>query len=355
METAVSPNNNENDIPEGYEMLVHSSSPACRNHQSRRSSALVVEGCRVKAFMLVSELVKVAYGTFKSTNDKEDKKKDNLESKPNNPASSPVNLDYALSLFTQIATNIHSNRDNAMVVILYPPLCNDREPRGPARTGAPKKPLPIEIPAILLAELNKLTGNFGQKALIGEGSYGRVFHAKLSTGEEAAIKKLDPQDSDADFETQLSTVSRLKNEKERCTGAEPGPNLSWNQRVKIAYGAARGIEYLHEKVQPPIVRRDVRSSNVLLFDDYESKLADFTLSKQSPDSAARLHSTRVLVGTFGYHAPELSEDKVKQCIDPKLNNDYPPKAVAKDDEVLQSKKTNLALIFDIYDEPMTLG
>lgn len=86
-------------------------------------------------------------------------------------------------------------------------------------------------------------------------------------------------------------------------GAEPGPVLSWSQRVKIAYGAARGLEYLHEKVQPPIVHRDVRSSNVLLFDDYDSKIADFNLTNQSPDTAARLHSTRVL-GTFGYHAPE---------------------------------------------------
>lgn len=86
-------------------------------------------------------------------------------------------------------------------------------------------------------------------------------------------------------------------------GAEPGPVLSWNQRVKIAYGAARGLEYLHEKVQPAIVHRDVRSSNVLLFDDFVSKIADFNLGNQSSDTAARLHSTRVL-GTFGYHAPE---------------------------------------------------
>lgn len=88
-------------------------------------------------------------------------------------------------------------------------------------------------------------------------------------------------------------------------GAEPGPALSWNQRVKIAYGAAKGLEFLHEKVQPPIVHRDIRSSNVLLFDDFQTKIADFNLSNQSSDTAARLHSTRVL-GTFGYHAPEYA-------------------------------------------------
>ncbi|CBI29997.3 hypothetical protein VitviT2T_012849 [Vitis vinifera] len=288
------------------------------------------------------------------------------------------------------------------------------EPRNSntAKSGAPQKILPIETPAMSLDELNRLTSNFGSKALIGEGSYGRVFYAKLSSGEGAAIKKLDTsssQEPDSDFAAQLSIVSRLTHEnfvgllgycleadnkilvyqfatmgslhdmlhgRKGVQGAEPGPVLSWNQRVKIAYGAAKGLEYLHEKVQPSIVHRDVRSSNVLLFDDFLAKIADFNLSNQSSDTAARLHSTRVL-GTFGYHAPEyamtgqitqksdvysfgvvllelltgrkpvdhtmpkgqqslvtwatprLSEDKVKQCVDPKLNNDYPAKAIAK--------------------------
>ncbi|KAF0914092.1 hypothetical protein E2562_026500 [Oryza meyeriana var. granulata] len=159
-------------------------------------------------------------------------------------------------------------------------------------------------------------------------------------------------------------------------GAQPGPALDWMQRVKIAIDAAKGLEYLHEKVQPSIVHRDIRSSNVLLFEDYKAKIADFNLSNQSPDMAARLHSTRVL-GTFGYHAPEyamtgqltqksdvysfgvvllelltgrkpvdhtmprgqqslvtwatprLTEDTVKQCVDPRLKGEYPPKGVAK--------------------------
>lgn len=56
-------------------------------------------------------------------------------------------------------------------------------------------------------------------------------------------------------------------------GAEPGHVMSWSQRVKIAYG-----------VQPSFVHRDVRSSNVLLFDDYEAKIANFNLTNQSPDN-----------------------------------------------------------------------
>nr|CAD1826169.1 unnamed protein product [Ananas comosus var. bracteatus] len=291
---------------------------------------------------------------------------------------------------------------------------NDRVPRGPhaGRGGGPQKAMNIEVPSFPLSELNRFTNNFSDNALIGEGSYGRVYRATLSSGETAALKKLDPsvcQDPESDFVSQLAMVSKLKNEyfvellgycleesnrilvyqfatkgslhdtlhgRKGVQGAEPGPVLSWSQRVKIAYGAARGLEYLHEKVQPSVVHRDVRSSNVLLFDDYNSKIADFNLTNQSTDTAARLHSTRVL-GTFGYHAPEyamtgqltqksdvysfgvillelltgrkpvdhtmpkgqqslvtwatprLSEDKVKQCVDPKLDNEYPPKAVAK--------------------------
>ena len=86
-------------------------------------------------------------------------------------------------------------------------------------------------------------------------------------------------------------------------GAQPGPVLSWAQRVKIAVGAARGLEFLHEKAIPHITHRDIKSSNILIFDDDVAKIGDFDLSNQAPDMAARLHSTRVL-GTFGYHAPE---------------------------------------------------
>ncbi|AES63081.2 putative non-specific protein-tyrosine kinase RLK-Pelle-RLCK-VIII family [Medicago truncatula] len=293
----------------------------------------------------------------------------------------------------------------------------DGNPKGsrapaPVKPETQKAPPPIEVPALSLDELKEKTDNFGSKALIGEGSYGRVYYATLNDGKAVAVKKLDVStepESNNEFLTQVSMVSRLKNEnfvelhgycvegnlrvlayefatmgslhdilhgRKGVQGAQPGPTLNWMQRVRIAVDAARGLEYLHEKVQPSIIHRDIRSSNVLIFEDYKAKVADFNLSNQAPDMAARLHSTRVL-GTFGYHAPEyamtgqltqksdvysfgvvllelltgrkpvdhtmprgqqslvtwatprLSEDKVKQCVDPKLKGEYPPKGVAK--------------------------
>lgn len=81
-----------------------------------------------------------------------------------------------------------------------------------AKSGATQKVLPIETPAMKLDELNRLTGNFGTKALIGEGSYGRVFYAKLSNGQKAAIKKLDSsQELDSEFAAQVKILLILHN------------------------------------------------------------------------------------------------------------------------------------------------
>ncbi|EOA27228.1 hypothetical protein CARUB_v10023337mg [Capsella rubella] len=289
---------------------------------------------------------------------------------------------------------------------------NNKKTPAPVKPPVLKEPPPIDVPAMPLAELKEKTENFGSKALIGEGSYGRVYYASLDDGKAMAVKKLDnasEPETNVEFLTQVSKVSRLKNDnfvellgycvegnlrvlayefatmgslhdilhgRKGVQGAQPGPTLEWMQRVRVAVDAAKGLEYLHEKVQPPVIHRDIRSSNVLLFEDFKAKIADFNLSNQAPDMAARLHSTRVL-GTFGYHAPEyamtgqltqksdvysfgvvllelltgrkpvdhtmprgqqslvtwatprLSEDKVKQCVDPKLKGEYPPKAVAK--------------------------
>ncbi|CAN4091108.1 unnamed protein product [Withania somnifera] len=277
-----------------------------------------------------------------------------------------------------------------------------------SKGGESQKVLPIEVHAdMFMDEVNILTDNFGEKALIAEGPYGRVYGAKLSNGQQIAIKQLDTNfspESDSVFLDQLQVVSRLEHEnfvtlmgycleannrilvyefatmgtlhdvlhgRKGVQSAEPGSVLTWNQRVKIACGVATGLEYLHEKVEPPIIHRDIRSSNVLLFDDFTVKVADFDLTNQTLE-----HSTRV-EESFGYHGPEyamgetitkksdvysfgvvllelltgrkavdytmpegqqslvtwatpqLGDDKVKECVDPKLNNEYPPMAIIK--------------------------
>lgn len=81
--------------------------------------------------------------------------------------------------------------------------------------------------------------------------------------------------------------------------------LDWNTRMKIAAGAAKGLEYLHDKAQPPVIYRDFKSSNILLGDDFHPKLSDFGLAKLGPVGDKSHVSTRVM-GTYGYCAPEYA-------------------------------------------------
>lgn len=79
--------------------------------------------------------------------------------------------------------------------------------------------------------------------------------------------------------------------------------LDWETRLRIALEAAKGLEYLHEDVSPPVIHRDFKSSNILLDKKFHAKVSDFGLAKLGSDKAGGHVSTRVL-GTKGYVAPE---------------------------------------------------
>lgn len=81
--------------------------------------------------------------------------------------------------------------------------------------------------------------------------------------------------------------------------------LDWNTRMKIAAGAAKGLEYLHDKANPPVIYRDFKSSNILLDEGFHPKLSDFGLAKLGPVGDKSHVSTRVM-GTYGYCAPEYA-------------------------------------------------
>jgi serine/threonine protein kinase len=81
--------------------------------------------------------------------------------------------------------------------------------------------------------------------------------------------------------------------------------LDWNTRMKIAAGAAKGLEYLHNKASPPVIYRDLKCANILLGEGYHPKLSDFGLAKLGPVGDNTHVSTRVM-GTYGYCAPEYA-------------------------------------------------
>ncbi|XP_042444124.1 pto-interacting protein 1-like [Zingiber officinale] len=163
----------------------------------------------------------------------------------------------------------------------------------PSKGAQTVKLQPIAVPAIPVDEIREITKYFSDEALIWEGSFGRVYFGVLKNERSTTVKKLDSsKQPDQEFLAQVSMVSRLKHEnvvelvgysvegnlrllayefatmgslhdilhgRKGVKGAQPGPVLSWLQRVKIAVRAAKGLEYLHEKAQPHIIHRDIKS------------------------------------------------------------------------------------------------
>jgi len=79
--------------------------------------------------------------------------------------------------------------------------------------------------------------------------------------------------------------------------------LDWTSRMKIATGAAQGLEHLHDTADPQIIYRDFKASNILLDGNFNAKLSDFGFAKLGPTGGKDHVSTRVM-GTYGYCAPE---------------------------------------------------
>ncbi|CAH8356404.1 unnamed protein product [Eruca vesicaria subsp. sativa] len=183
-------------------------------------------------------------------------------------------------------------------------------------------------------ELATATKNFRQECLIGEGGFGRVYKGKIEKCDKVvAVKQLDRngQQGNKEFIVEVLMLSLLHHKhlvnligycadgdqrllvyeymsrgslEDHLLDLKPGQvPLDWDTRIRIALGAAMGLEYLHDKADPPVIYRDLKASNILLDSDFNAKLSDFGLAKLGPVGDKQHVSSRVM-GTYGYCAPE---------------------------------------------------
>ncbi|KAF8103875.1 hypothetical protein N665_0183s0051 [Sinapis alba] len=181
-------------------------------------------------------------------------------------------------------------------------------------------------------ELVKATNGFSDENLLGEGGFGCVYKGVLPDGRVVAVKqlKIGGGQGDREFKAEVETISRVHHrhllslvgycisENRRLLiydyvpnnnlyfhlHAAGTPGLDWATRVKIAAGAARGLAYLHEDCHPRIIHRDIKSSNILLDNNFHALVSDFGLAKLALD--CNTHITTRVMGTFGYMAPEYA-------------------------------------------------
>ncbi|MQL75791.1 hypothetical protein Taro_008175 [Colocasia esculenta] len=209
-----------------------------------------------------------------------------------------------------------------------------------------------EFPLQVLLEV---TDGFSDGHKIGSGSFGVVYLATLEDGRVVAIKRAEPcssssrypggavggtiykrqEDKEQAFLSELALLSRVNHKNlvrllGFCTEAgervllyeymangtlhdhlhkqlpryqQGSPLAAWDVRLRVALDAARGIEYLHRYAVPPIIHRDIKSSNILLDDAWTAKVSDFGLSLMGPEDDASHLSLRA-AGTVGYMDPE---------------------------------------------------
>ncbi|XP_076932410.1 phytosulfokine receptor 1-like [Bidens hawaiensis] len=192
--------------------------------------------------------------------------------------------------------------------------------------------------SLSIDDVLKSTNSFDQSNIIGCGGFGLVFKATLPDNQKVAIKKLsgDCGQVDREFQAEVETLSRAqhpnlvllqgycKYKKERLliySFMENGSldywlhekldgrsRLDWTTRLHIAQGAIRGLAYLHQSCEPHILHRDIKSSNILLNENFEAHLADFGLARLI--LPYNTHVTTDLVGTLGYIPPEYGQASV---------------------------------------------
>ncbi|KAA8528515.1 hypothetical protein F0562_035870 [Nyssa sinensis] len=185
-----------------------------------------------------------------------------------------------------------------------------------------------------LRELEVSTNGFADENVIGEGGYGIVYRGVLEDNTLVAVKNLlnNRGQAEKEFKVEVETIGRVRHKNlvrllgycaegahrmlvyeyvdngnlEQWLQGDVGScsPLSWDIRMNIILGIAKGLLYLHEGLEPKVIHRDIKSSNVLLDKQWNPKVSDFGLAKLL--GSERTYVTTRVMGTFGYVAPEYA-------------------------------------------------
>ncbi|KAI9113277.1 hypothetical protein K1719_015802 [Acacia pycnantha] len=190
------------------------------------------------------------------------------------------------------------------------------------------------VPIYTYRDIERATNNFSEKQRLGTGAYGTVYSGKLNNDEWVAIKRIKYRDTDS-IEKVMNEIKLISSVSHpnlvRLLGCsleygeqilvyefmpngtlnqhllrEKGMGLPWPVRLAIAAETAQAIAHLHSAINPPIYHRDIKSSNILLDNNFRSKVADFGLSR--PGMTEISHISTAPQGTPGYVDPQYHQD-----------------------------------------------